>query len=213
MKYCNEKFVSSFFLKLNRSNINYILLRNLNNELPDKLPFNKDIDLIINEFDELKFDTFLQNDGWKKKKHPLGHFPYLYGLKPFKFYFKNGVKLDVCYQLACRSLNKGEWFPLDMEIQTDLWNDKIIIKNKPWRFTLSKNDELVHLTTRCIFDKKKFSDDYINRIEELLPEIDSEKVFNKFNLIFFKYSKILLQKLTNKEYDNIIINYLQFKNY
>ena len=182
MKYCLEKDVIDLFSLLNNENINYILIRNINNELPKSLPLNKDIDLMINEDEASNFKDLMQRNGWKQKKHPLGHFPFLYGLKPFEFYFKNGIHLDICFQLACRSLNKGEWFPLDMQIQEDLWNNKLKILDSPWKYQLSIEDEFVHLITRCVFDKKEFNNGYIERIEQLKKVIDHNIVFSKFEI-------------------------------
>ena len=213
MKYCLEKDVIDLFLLLNNENINYILIRNINNELPKSLPLNKDIDLMINEDEASNFSHLMQSNGWKQKNHPLGHFPFLYGLKPFEFYFKNGIYLDICFQLACRSLNKGEWFPLDMQIQEDLWNNKLKTLDSPWKYQLSIEDEFVHLITRCVFDKKDFNNGYIERIEQLKKVINSNIVLSKFEVVFFKYSKLLFEQINKKEYDKIITNYLQFKDY
>ena len=213
MKYCLEKDIIDLFSLLNNENINYILIRNINNELPKSLPLNKDIDLMINEDEASNFNHLMQRNGWKQKNHPLGHFPFLYGLKPFEFYFKNGIHLDICFQLACRSLNKGEWFPLDLQIQEDLWNNKLKTLASPWKYQLSIDDEFVHLITRCVFDKKEFNDAYINRIEQLKIGIDHNIVFSKFEVVFFKYSKLLFEQINKKEYDKIITNYLQFKDY
>jgi hypothetical protein len=213
MKYCLEKDVIDLFSLLNNENINYILIRNINNELPKSLPLNKDIDLMINEDEASNFNHLMQRNGWKQKNHPLGHFPFLYGLKPFEFYFKNGIHLDICFQLACRSLNKGEWFPLDLQIQEDLWNNKLKILDSPWKYQLSIEDEFVHLITRCVFDKKEFNNGYIERIEQLKKVINSNIVLSKFEVVFFKYSKLLFEQINKKEYDKIITNYLQFKDY
>ncbi|WP_456379213.1 nucleotidyltransferase family protein [Lutibacter sp.] len=213
MKYCSEKDIYNFFAIINDAKINYILLRNIDNELPEKLQLNKDIDLLVNEIDADKFQNLLVKNGWKQKKHPLGHFPFLYGIKPFQFYFKNGIHLDICYQLSCRSLNKGEWFPLDMVIQEDLWKNKIEIADKPWKYRLTYEDEFVHLITRCVFDKKTFNKGYTDRLEELLVLINKETVYHKFEVIFFKFSKIIFEMIEKKEYENIITNYLQYKNY
>jgi len=214
MEYCSEKEIVSLFDNLNEAGVNYILLRNLDCELPSKLSVNKDIDLLVNESDELKFEKHMIKNGWEKVKHPLGHFPYLYGLKPFKFYQKNKIKLDVCFQLACRSLNKGEWFPLDMKIQLDLWLNKQFVDNKnPWNYILSVEDEVLHLVTRSVFDKNRFTEPYITRIEELLNNVNFKILSDKFELVFFKYTAYMVNALKSKDYNNIIVDYIKFKDY
>ena len=213
MSYCKEKNIIDFFLLINNAEVKYLLLRNIDNELPTHLPINKDIDLLVDEAHASKFRSVLLSHGWKQKRHPLGHLPFLYGIKPFQFYFKDKIHLDISYQLACRSLNKGEWFPLDMKIQEDLWKDRVKTHGKPWEFQLSSDDEFVHLLTRCIFDKKEFNKGYIGRIEELMNEIDLSAVQSKLKLVFFNYSSHLFDAICNKEYSCIIANHLKFKGY
>jgi len=213
MEYCSKKHIINLFELINKEQINYMLLRNINNEIPNKLPFKKDIDLIIKEEDAIRFNDLLIKNFWVKKRHPLGHFPFLYGLIPFTFYYKEGIYIDICHQLACRSLNNGEWFPLDMKIQEDLWKNKRTVSNKPWKYRLSLEDEFISLITRCVFDKKKFTYGYIERIEQLIPRIDTKVVLTKFEVIFFKFSKKLMNKIQEKEYHTIITNYIKFKDY
>ena len=55
MKYYSEADIIHFFNALNKSALNYILLRNIGNELPAELLIGKDIDLLIKKTDEEKF--------------------------------------------------------------------------------------------------------------------------------------------------------------
>lgn len=213
MKYADEIHVLDFFSILNMNNIDYILLRNLEDELPKNLLINKDIDIIVNEKDSKLFSQLMIQNNWKQKEHPFRNVPFLYGMKPFQFYYKNGIYIDVCFELACRSLNKGEWFPLDMKIQEALWMNKKHIRDKPWEYCLSHEDEFVHLVTRCIFDKKEFTDSYIKRLNFLRTVVDFDQVSSKFKLIFFKYTKPLIHLISEKKYKGIIKKYLQYKDY
>lgn len=213
IKYNSVKDIEEIFDLLNRNSLNYILLRNLDKELPDKLPLKKDIDLIISPKDKNKFSSLLKNDGWKKRFHPFGNFPFLYGMHHFEFYTKKDISLDICYDLACRSLNKGEWFPLDLKIQESVWINKRDVSNKPWKFRLSYEDEFIHLITRCIFDKKVFTKAYITRIKELKERVNWDKLLQGFELIFFNFSETLRDLIEADSYEIIIKNYYQFKNY
>ena len=131
----------------------------------------------------------------------------------FEFYTKKGISLDICFELACRSLNKGEWFPLDLKIQESIWLNKRCVSNKPWKFRLSYEDEFIHLITRCVFDKKTFTKAYITRITELKQKVDWDKLVKSFELIFFNFSTTLKYLIESDSYENIIKNYYQFKNY
>ena len=78
---------------------------------------------------------------------------------------------------------------------------------------LSFEDEFVHLLTRCIFDKKSFHKDYINRIEFLLRKIDISVVKGLLELVFYKYTNRLIEMIENKRFEKIPQDYIQFKNY
>jgi len=213
LNFFEEKHIVKFFSIINIEDIDYVLLRNINNELPQKLSTNKDIDIIVNENDIDLFHKTLIKNGWKQIEHPYHRIPFLYGMTPFKFYDKGGLHIDVCCQLSCRSLNNGEWFPLDMKIQSELWERKIYTPEAPWKYRLSYEDEFLHLITRCIFDKKKFTEVYIDEMQYLYPKCDEPILFDKFNAVFFKFSAKLLELLKCGLFDEIILSHLQFKEY
>jgi hypothetical protein len=208
--------IVSFFKLLNKYNINYVLLRNINNEIPNKLKEGKDIDLLM-RFDERDNNiSFLEENGFRKLKHPHRNNIYLYGVNKFEFYQnKLKVLIDVNYQVACRSIDAGQWIPLDQEIQESIWLNKRFVENKDGLsyWTLSFEDEFVTLITRCIFDKEKFEEFYINRINELVEVVKLDKVMSKFKLIYFKFSSRLISLIKEKEFDHIINEYLSFKEY
>ena len=191
-------------------NVEYILLRNINNELPSRLSKKKDIDIIVKESSLDILNTILLKNKWNVIRHPYSRVPFLYGMTPFIFYNKNGLHLDVCCQLSCRSLNKGEWFPLHMDIQKKIWKDKIAVNQPFITYMLSSEDEFVHLLTRCIFDKKSFHKDYINRIEFLLRKIDISVVKGLLELVFYKYTNRLIEMIENKRFEKIPQDYIQF---
>ena len=80
-------------------------------------------------------------------------------------------------------------------------------------WALSKEDELICLIVRSVFDKRFFSKEYIKKIKELLPLVDEEKIIQKFNLIFFKYTNNLSLQIKENKYEDIISNYIRFKDY
>ncbi len=211
--YFEKEEVSSCFDILNKANINYILLRNINNELPEKLLRTKDIDIIVHKDNlQLLHEIFLLN-GWKQIRHPYYKTPFLYAMTPFRFYDKNGLHIDISCELSCRSLNDGEWFPLHQKIQDDIWLNKVDIKSKPWKYELSSEDEFIHLITRCIFDKKKFSKEYILRIDFLFNKIDLEITLSKLHLIFYNFSNKLIDMISAKEYNYLPKTYITYKDY
>lgn len=215
MSYVNPNSIIDLFNKLNASGFEYILIRNINNELPGSLKTGKDIDLLIHFNERRKFINFLKANGFKRISHPHQHDRFLYGVKIFEFFVnKDNVLLDLNYQLACRSLNAGEWIPLDHKIQNSAWENKVI--NKIDNFTyysLGLEDEFVALVTRSVFDKKEFENGYMERIDELMKLIDVNEVMAKLQLIFFKFASVLLTMLKKRQYKVILDTYLSFSEY
>ena len=64
--------IHSLFNLLNAHHINYILTKNIADELPDKLKLGKDIDLIVHLKDYEKFQILLQHFGYRRIVHPHG---------------------------------------------------------------------------------------------------------------------------------------------
>lgn len=208
--------ISELFRLLNRHKIDYVLLRNLNDELPSQLKITKDIDILVNPLHKSILIDVLEEDNWLKLIHPWDfgkNFKFLYSMNEFIMFKKNNIHLDICFQLHCRSLNDGEWFPLDEIIQTSCFKNKKHILNKPWLYQLSLEDELIHLITRCIFDKKQFELTYIKRIQFLFKNIDEKLFYSKLEKVFFKYTSNLVQLLINEKYAEIRPNFLTYKDY
>ena len=216
MKYISKNSIVNFFNLINKSNIDYILLRNISNELPDCLKEGKDIDLLINNIDKKKVQLFLEENNFRKIPHPHRNNIFLYGVNKFNFY-KNTDKvlLDINYQLACRSTDAGQWIPLDQTIQQSAWKDKKFVSiNKDFGYwALSSEDEFITLITRSIFDKNEFNQAYIKRIQHLYQAINIDDVTLKLELIFFKYTPYLLDLIAQNKYDIIINDYLTFNQY
>lgn len=209
--------IINIFQNLNLSKMEYLLIRNINNELPYRLKKNKDIDLLVKKCDIKKINEFFRNNGYYKINHPYENNIYLYGADRFCNYYNsnNGILFDLHFQILVRSLDAGQWIPIDKIIQKSAWQSKRYEKKKEdfeyW--TLGFEDEYCVLIARSIFDKKEFQDVYINRIEELYNKINPNDVFERLSKIFFKFTPYLIEYLSNKEYNSIINNYISFKEY
>lgn len=214
-KLVSNKSIIDIFDKLNTSKIDYVLIRNINEELPNNLAVGKDIDILVKhqKLDDLKI--FFVKNGFKEIPHPhRGNF-FLYGVKKFKFY-KNyaDVLFDLNFHLVCRSLDAGQWMPLDQIAQESAWANKRFETRKEFNYwSLSYEDEFITLIVRSIFDKREFQKGYIERILELFNLINIDNVKSKMNLIFFKYTNNLLRQVENNNFKNIINNYIGFKEY
>ena len=207
--------IIDIFNKLNESSVDYILIRNISGELPNNLIVGKDIDILVKheQLDNLR--TFFEKNGFNELPHPHRGNIFLYGVKKFKF-FKNQAKVlyDLNFHLVCRSLDAGQWIPLDQMVQESAWKNKRFVETAECKYwALSYEEEFITLIVRSIFDKKKFQDGYIKRIIELFDLVNMDDVKVKMNLIFFKYTDSLLNQIQDGQFKNILNNYISFMKY
>jgi len=216
MEVCFDgRLVKDLFSELNASNLSYILMRNISQELPYQLNHGKDIDLLV-KYEELKRFTRILNDiGYKEVPHPHRGSVFLYGMKKFRFFRnKEGVLIDLNFKWCCRSLDAGQWIPLDEYLQISAWRNRVLADInglKYWSFGVE--DEFVSLIVRSVFDKKGFTRGYIERIIELRDVVSHIMVKERLCLIFFNYTESLMSQVTAGNFDNIIENYMRFRSY
>lgn len=219
MTYIPAEFVQDFFSKLNNSNIEYVLIKNISDELPDKLEDGKDIDILVNEKYIKDFKKFMNSNNFKEKTHPYGKkngWVFGYKLpkhqfwklknKDFKFF------IDVCFKLCCKSLTPNIWIPLDNCINEDIWKNKVFDDKNNW-WIMDDETTLVYMFCRAVFDKKEFKKGYISEIEKRKILLDSESVKHKLSKVFFKYTDLLISQAKSCDYDEIVKNYIAFRDY
>lgn len=213
--FVDKKIILDFFRQMNDLGIEYVLLRNIDNELPDNFKCRKDIDLLVNPNSRIKFKEFMKQNSWKKVKHPWNfsnNFVFLYNMDEFEMYQKGCVNLDISYQLSTRSTNNNEWMPIDQLINDSVWINKKKNIEYDW-YEMCIEDQLIHLLTRCVFDKKEFNSGYIIKINELIKVVNRQNLIKKLNLVFFKFTQNLLDLLEKQRYDVIRNQYIEFTDY
>jgi hypothetical protein len=215
MNYYESNAILKVFEILNFSNFPYLLLRNTEEELPDKLVKGKDIDILIQHHDREKLLKALRKHKFYQIKHPLRSDVKLYGVHQFDmFESPEQPLLDVNYEIAVRSLDQGQWIPLDQEIQTSSWANAQIVDIGGSSVPMLSNEDLwVCTLARCLFDKKQFSVWHQQMLSALLPSVDSVDLKKKLQLIFFKYTTRLLALARNGDYQLIYNDYMSFKEY
>ena len=208
--------VVELFDALNDSAQEYILMRNNLNELPDQLETGKDIDILIRWVERDQFFATLDKLGYRNLHHPHYENVFLYGVKKYEFFQnpENGIIVDVHFDLACRSLNAGEWIPLDQEIQLSAWENRQLIQFERMKAWMLGNEDLfVALIVRSVFDKKEFRIEYTAEIRRLLPLIQRNQVLEKLYLVFFKFAPLLLQMVEVGDFDHIVTTYMTYSDY
>jgi hypothetical protein len=210
----NSAAIIKLFAEIKAHKFNVILLRNISAELPFRLKEGKDIDVLVKP--DSNFENYLLKHDFVEVLHPLRDNVFLYGVKPFKFFLNKNenILLDLHFGLSCRSLNEGEWIPLDQFIQDSAWVNCKMINDGTMVYTaLEENDEMVALVTRCIFDKRHFPEGYKHRIKQLINSCNMARLAERFELIFFKYTPNLLAHLKVQDLDSIYSDYISFREY
>lgn len=216
MNYLSSDVIKNSFKVLNDSNIPYVLIRNINNELPNNLKPGKDIDILIKSENLSNMMSYLISNGFKERPHPWRNDIFLYALPKFRFMVRDDLIFDFCTKLPCRSINNGEWLPLDDVIQQNAWKTRI--KNsfeEVEYYALSHEVEIVTLIVRSIFDKNKFESGYESRIRELLENnVDEAYVLEMLSLVFFSASRFIWDAIKNRnDFSEIYKDYISYKNY
>ena len=214
MHYKTDKVLQIFSL-LNRSSIPYLLLRNTGDELPHNLKIGKDIDVLVAYSHRKKLLEYLFKVGMKSISHPHKADIKLYGVHEFeKFKNNDGLLLDINYEITVRSLDAGQWIPLDQMIQKSAWkNSKVIVMGRMKIPTLCAEDSFVTTLAHCFFNKKTFSTWHQGMLLDLFSKIDVEKVKAKLSLVFYKYTNRLIECIIAHNFDGIVDDYLSFKGY
>lgn len=210
--YVEANRIVDFFELLNSHGLEYVLLRNIGEELPFRFAARKDIDLLVRSQCRSQFHQIISRDGWHSVDHPYRNSVFLYGMDKFDMFSDGTINIDVSYQLCCRSVNDGEWVPLDQMINESVWKNRRRNDRNNW-FEMGPEDQLVHLVTRCIFDKGAFELGYTDSIEGLLSQIDLDALALRLRLVFFKFAPVLLQSLRTRDYSTIVERYFQFSEY
>lgn len=209
--------VRAMFQLLNDYEINYLLTKNIADELPDKLKLGKDIDLIVHIEDYEKFQAVLNHFGYKKIVHPHGKergWFFMYGAHENLFMTNpaTGLIVDAYAELCTKSIERNAWLPLDKIVQNSIWQNKIWDVANQW-WIMDDENLVVYLLTRSVFEKNGFSDVYVREIEKRKKFLANPTARQKLEKIFFKFTDTLIEKVCAGRYGEILLSYLTFTDY
>lgn len=141
--------------------------------------------------------------------------PCLYGAQPH-IHFKHqelDVHFDIMTGMYYRSVaNNVAFVNIDKRLTRSALDNRVEVKDV-YINHLHPNDELVHLVCHCIFDKRKTTDRYEARILELIDKVDSDKVYRLMDMIFYKVTDTIHQKVMSGDVKNLFNDYITFKDY
>lgn len=210
----NSKNIKIFFEWINSNNIEYVLIKNDGEHIPNKILDGDDIDILVHPNDYEKYLKLIQENGFKVLPGESLKYYFVYNMRKDIYAQKEDIFIHAYDKLSCVSFtNMGlSKIPLDKKIQDFIWETKKWdFKNKWW--ITDDRIILLYLIVRSIFDKKKFREIYINEIEKRNSIINDTKFIELCYFVFFKFTPILLELIKNQEYDVILRTYKNFKNY
>lgn len=193
------------------TNKQFVTLRGFD-EIPDQISVNNDIDIMVCGSHIIPFlDQTFKNLGFTLY---VDNHSYMYGAEPHYQFVNNklDVKLDIVTGLYYRSINdKMLWIPINKEVQKSMIANKINVEEM-WKSQPSPEDELVHIVCHCIFDKRKTTQKYIDRIKFLLTIINEDKVKYLMERAFYA-SWTSVYNLLKTDPTNLYKEYIQYTNY
>lgn len=173
----------------------------------------KMVTMMLHHDDRTKLNEILKSRKFKPCIHPMGKksgYRFLYRMDEFLLYKYDGVYLEVFFQLPCASLTPKTWMPLDMSIQTRLWEQKSRQDNMLWVDEL--NQYIFHLCW-VIFVNNGFSPyekGFLIAHKDVLDDLEFTRLAS---LVFFKFTPDLVRLLREDRFDDILPLYYQFSNY
>lgn len=169
------------------------------------------IRILVHPRDKENFGLTLKGVGWKLQKDKSNDI-YLYGMDHFQYYTKDGYRLTVCFQMACRSTLNGEWVPLDRKINNAVFNG--IEENEDPKYSPSPNpdDLLCYLLAKCVYTEKEFNQTDRQRIQQCLKGATGDLI-PKLTGVFFCFTSRMLQMIKDQDYDHIIEELYAFAEY
>jgi hypothetical protein len=212
----NPETIKKLFALLN-SEIEYVLIKNVGDELPHKLKRNKDVDLLVKSHDAKRVQELVLHNKFRQITHPQSRetgWHFAYGASECTFFRINEecFEIDIHQELCLKSLMGNIWIPMDNYINNRVWNEKRWDEQNNW-WIIDDQTQLVYLIARCVFDKGTFSEVYIDEIEKRKHLLVESVVLYMLEKVFFGFSNELVRMLHDGRYQSIVSDYLAFSDY
>lgn len=203
--------IKKYLKKLENININYIYINNnkINNEYQLTIIINPDNIQVFHEYmSSINYNQYPYKEG-----REAGYI-FLYSMNAIEYWKNknNNLNILVFYQLACHGLLLKSWIPLDKKINESIWinrkkDEKMDI------FVMGNEDEFIYSIVNAIFNKKNFDDESKKQINNLKFCLNSNTCIEKLKLVFFKFTPILVKRINDNIYENLIEDYIKFSDY
>ena len=170
-----------------------------------------DIDILVDGEHKYKIINIFNDLGFRAEiKNPNTECLY-YAEHDIQF-FKDKLHYDLHSNLCYSGLKPNSYIPIDKAFENYCFKTKIKTNNV-WKFNLSTEAEIVHLTCRIIFDKKEVPQHYKDRLEELITKVNEKELYHAFELALFKYAKHAHQLILSKNFEQLPTSYISCCDY
>ncbi len=214
-----EKVFRDFFSSLNENKIRYLFINGIGGENPENPWDGKNIRLILHAGDKELFAKIMSEMGFSYTIHPFGPekgWNFAYGLERHMFWQKenalSSLNVEACFRLCVKSLMPKTWVPLDEKINSRIWANSA--RNEIFDCPcLDEKTQFVYLFAHCVFDRRNFSKNHIDEIEKRKNLLDDSQVRDLLSCVFYKFTPTLLRLTKNQNYEEIVHDFLSFKDY
>ena len=207
--------VESSLIDLNSTGCDWILLKKTENELLEDFAVVKDIGILVQSIDKESMHASLLALDFKEIPHPQRLETRLYGVDEFRLYQSSkGVLINVNFQVAVKSLDDGQWIPLDHLIQASIWKNYELVSIGCAIVKMPSPEDLFVITiAQCIFNMRLIPDWHRGYLYDLVKCCERDSLLVRLRLVFFKFAENLLSLVEQTSFDLIITNHFSFSDY
>lgn len=168
--------------------------------------------ILINDDCYSKYRKAMKELGIKKTVHPYAEnlgYHFLYQMRPFELYVKDGFFYEFVFKLPCASLTPKSYIPVDKLIQTHVFAEACTDEVK-------RIDDLSYCIYRiclAIFEREAFSTADRELFETHRELLQSEKAGELLRTVFFGFTEELQKLLADLALTEIIPAYYGFSDY
>ena len=206
------KLISEIFTRLRDEHVKFLVLRNFE-DIPENCTIQNDIDLLAHADSMPLFNTIFHQHGFIKE---VDKDIYFYNTKPHTHFYlyRKDIHFDIVNGLYYRSLNNArQWVPIHEKLQKQIFANKIYDENTIYFYIPSLLDQFLHLVCHCIFDNRQVEKEYKYKLEELITQLNIDKLRESVQLIFFKFSNDLIKTIQYGETELLYHRYITFTGY
>lgn len=208
------KKIKAFIKLLNVNRIQYVLIKNDDNVLPNSLKKGEDIDFLVHPSDYDRLIDIAVVNGYEKIVGESCKRYFLYQLREDILLKKDDCFFHFFEALSCNPLtNMGNCkMPMETIVQEYLWSNRVWDSDNNW-WIMDDIMILLYLIVRSVFDKMRFRDKYVREIEKRIIYIDGKEFYTLARTVFWGFTPRMIEMIKKKEYERILGGYLSYMNY